>query len=135
MGKLLPVDTTKFVSGPNSLKLHWQSAPNGGWDASVLLPNWPNRFIDYRGDTLYVWLYSANSIARRSEMPKIGFRDTTNGFTQLLPLGDFAHDLPPGKWTRVAIPLARFTSTSVHPFQARHVNTILLLQAAADDAH
>ena len=133
VGKLLPVDTTNFVSGPNSLKLHWQSASSGGWDASVLLPNWPNRFIDYSGDTLYVWLYSATAL-RASEMPKIGFRDTSNGFTERLPLGNFAHDLPAGKWTRVAIPLARFASISVHPFQTRHLNTILLLQGAADGA-
>jgi len=131
VGKLLPVDTTNFVSGPNSLKLHWQSAPGGGWDASVLLPNWPNRFIDYSGDTLYVWLYSATAL-RASEMPKIGFRDTTNGFTERLPLGEFARDLPASKWTRVAIPLVRFASISVRPFQTRHLNTILLLQGGAD---
>ena len=60
MDKKLPVDTSSFVSAPNSLRLAWQSAPNGAWDVEIRLPNWPNRFIDFTGDTLYLWLYSAS---------------------------------------------------------------------------
>ena len=62
MDKKLPVDTSSFVSAPNSLRLTWQSAQNGAWDVEVRLPNWPNRYVDFTGDTLYLWIYSASAI-------------------------------------------------------------------------
>ena len=126
--KKLPVETSNFVSGPNSLRLSWLSAPNGGWDAEVRLPTWANRAIDYKGDTLYLWLYSATPLPARA-LPKIGLRDSTNSFTELLPLGSFAHDLAASTWQRVTIPLARFPSASVRAFEPRPLNDILLGEA------
>jgi len=37
--KKLPVDTSGFISAPNSLRLAWQSVPNGSWDVEIRLPN------------------------------------------------------------------------------------------------
>src|ERR1700756_5718100 len=54
--KKLPVDTSSFVSAPNSLRLTWQSKPNGAWDLELRLPNWPNRYIVFSGDALYLWI-------------------------------------------------------------------------------
>jgi hypothetical protein len=131
--KKLPVDTSSFVSAPNSLRLAWQSAPNGAWDVEIRLPSWPNRFIDFSGDTFYLWVYSASAIPA-ADLPLICLRDTSNGFSVRLKLGDFAHDVTAARWTRVAIPMARFKTASIHPFQTAKMNAIVLLQGAADGA-
>jgi hypothetical protein len=129
--KKLPVDTSTFVSAPNSLKLAWQSVQGGGWDVEINLPVWPNHYINYVGDTLYLWLYSA-SATPGADLPLICLRDGANGFTEKIKLGDFAHDLPAGKWIRVAIPMKRFGSVSVHPFQPDKTNAVVLIQGATD---
>lgn len=129
--KKLPVDTSTFVSAPNSLKLSWASNPGGGWDAEVTLPAWPDRYIDFRGDTLFLWLYSTSAMPA-SDLPMICLRDAANGFTGKLKLGDFAHGLPAAKWIRVAIPIARFGSASVHAFQPYKTNAVVLMQDAVD---
>src|SRR5260370_34088019 len=45
--KKLPVDTSSFISAPNSLMLSWQSVPNGSLHVENRLPNWPNRDIHF----------------------------------------------------------------------------------------
>jgi exo beta-1,2-glucooligosaccharide sophorohydrolase (non-reducing end) len=130
--KKLPVETSTFVSAPNSLKLAWQSTPGGGWDAEITLAAWPNRYINYLGDTLYLWVYSPEAMAG-TQLPLICLHDTANGFTEKLKLGEFAHALPTKKWTRIAIPIRRFASVSVHPFQPDKINTVILIQGATDD--
>jgi len=131
MDRKLPVDTSSFVSAPNSLRLAWQSIPNGGWDVELRLPNWPNRTLDFSGDTLYLWIYSASPVPA-VDLPIICLRDSANGFSEHLKLSSFTRDLPASKWTRVAIPMARFGSASMHRFDPKKTNAIVLLQGAAD---
>lgn len=131
--KKLPLETEHFVSGPNSLKLHWHSSPDGGWDTELRLATWPNRTIDFAGDTLYLWVYSPNGIAAKS-LPDIALRDNAGGFTGRKPLSAFTQDLPAGKWVRVHIPFARMASESVHAFQPRRLSFVILSQGATDDA-
>src|SRR5215469_10446630 len=131
--KKLPVDTSTFVSAPNSLRLAWQSMPEGAWDVELRLPYWPNRYIDFTGDTLYLWIYSPVAISA-SDLPRLCLRDSSGGFTALLKLGDFAQDLFASKWVRVAIPMARFKSASIHPMQMERTSAIVFLQGAADGA-
>ncbi len=110
--KKLPVDTSSFISAPNSLRLAWQSVPNGSWDVEIRLPNWPNRYIDFAGDTLYLWINSPSAIAAK-DLPRLCLRDTANNFSAPLSLGDFTHEIPANKWQRIAIPLASFRSASI----------------------
>ncbi|WP_263367834.1 glucoamylase family protein [Edaphobacter bradus] len=131
INKKLPIDTSSFVSGPNSLRLHWQSKPGGGWDVELRLMQWPNRYINFTGDSLYLWLYSAKALPATA-LPQLTLRDSTNAFTNRLPLRKFAQDLPAGKWTRVRVPLANFHSMSVRPFEVRHVNTLIFSQGETD---
>jgi len=131
--KKLPVDTSSFISAPNSLRMAWQSAPNGAWDVEIRLPNWPNRYIDFTGDTLYLWVRSASAITA-GDLPMVCLRDAGNGFSVHLKLGEFTHDLPADKWTRIAIPMARFKTASMHPFLPAKTNAIVLIQGAADGA-
>lgn len=131
--KKLPVDTSSFVSAPNALRLSWQSARNGGWDVELRLPNWPNRSLNFTGNRLYLWLYSASPL-RAADLPLICLRDSNNGFTERVKLSDFTRDLPGSRWTRVAIPIASFRSASVRSFAPARTNAIVLLQGSADGA-
>ena len=130
--KKLPVDRSSFVSAPNALRLAWKSVPSGGWDTEIRLPNWPNRTINFAGDTLYMWVRAAQA-TRAADLPLLCLRDTGNGFSARLRLGDFAHDLPEGEWKRVAIPLNAFRSGSVRKFEPAHTNAVVFLQGAADN--
>jgi exo beta-1,2-glucooligosaccharide sophorohydrolase (non-reducing end) len=127
----LPVETSNFISGPNALELQWQSAPGGGWDAEIHVYAWRNRNVDFTGDSLFLWLYVKDGM-RSADLPKIALRDIARNFTAQLSIGSFTDDLEPGKWTRVRIPLARFSSNSLHPFEPRHLDGIILAQGTAD---
>ena len=127
----LPVETSNFISGPNALELQWQSMPNGGWDAEIYLYTWRNRNIDFPGDNLYLWLYAKDGI-RAADLPKIALRDIARNFTAQLSLGSFTNDLAPGKWTKVRIPLAKFSTASLLPFEPHRLAAIILAQGAAD---
>jgi exo beta-1,2-glucooligosaccharide sophorohydrolase (non-reducing end) len=129
--KKIPIETTTFISGPNALDLQWQSMPDGGWDAELNLYVWRDRIIDFPGNTLFLWLYTKDAM-QAADLPRISLRSTGDGHTETLPLGDFAHDLEPNKWTRFAIPLAKFAKTSLYPFNPHHLISIVLSQGPAD---
>jgi hypothetical protein len=129
----LPVETSEFISGPNALELQWQSMPNGGWDAQINLYTWRNRNVDFPGDSLFLWLYTKDGI-RGADLPRIALRDLDGNFTALLSIGSFIEGLAGGKWTRVTIPLARFSSTSLHAFHSRRLDAIILAQGTADSS-
>jgi exo beta-1,2-glucooligosaccharide sophorohydrolase (non-reducing end) len=129
----LPLDTSHFVSGPNSLRLQWQSMPGGSWSVEVSLPTWPNRFINFPGKNLYVWLY-ANADTQSGALPKFALRDRSGGFTHPMALSAFSGNLAHGKWVRVRIPFARLQSASLHKFQSAQTSGIVFLQGDSDAA-
>jgi len=127
----IPIETATFISGPNALDLQWQSMPNGGWDAELNLYVWRDRTIDFPGNTLFLWLYTKDAM-QAADLPRIALRSINNGHTATIPMGDFAHNLEPNKWTRIGIPLAKFTKTSLYPFDHHHLIAIMLAQGASD---
>jgi hypothetical protein len=127
----LPIETAVYVSGPNALELTWRSATNGGWGAELKLYLWRNRDVHWAGDDLYLWLWSADGISA-SELPRIAFADLENGHTAPLSLGDFTTDLPARRWTRVRVPLRRFDSMSLRPFEPHQLIAIVFSQGLAD---
>ena len=128
----LPVETTVFISGPNSLKFQWQSMPQGGWAVTLHLYQWRNRTIDFPGNCLFLWLYAPNGIGAR-DLPRLALQDKDRNFTRPLEMANFAQDLQPGKWLRVRIPLDRFVTASLHPFEPHLTNTLVFVQGAADE--
>lgn len=127
----LPVEASAFISGPNAIELQWESMPNGGWEGELHLYVWRDRYVDFPGDSLYLWLYSKEGITAR-DLPKIVLRDEDRNFTQPLALSGFAPDLKPGHWTRVRIPLRSFRTASLHPFEPHRLTVVAFVQGAAD---
>ncbi|MFZ1938799.1 MAG: glucoamylase family protein [Terracidiphilus sp.] len=127
----LPVETSKFVSGPNALELQWESKPEGGWSVEVRLYEWRNRRVEFPGNYLWIWLYATDHIRAR-DLPKLAIRDTAGDFSQPLDVGAYASDLAAAKWTRIKIPLSAFRTASLHPLQPHRMNTLIFLQGAAD---
>ena len=127
----LPVETSTFISGPNAISLQWESTAPGGWEAELQLYKWRDRYVDFPGDSLFVWLYSKEGI-RAHDLPKIALRDLDRNFTRPLSIAAYTQDLKPGKWTRVRIPLSGFHSGSLHPFEPRRLMVVVFAQGAAD---
>ena len=127
----LPIETDTFISGPNALELQWDSAPQGGWEATLHLYQWRDRFVDFPGQNLYLWLYAPDGIQSK-DLPEIVLQDTEHNFTQPLELSGFSPNLKAGQWTRVRIPLHRFVTASLHPFHPHRTNTLIFVQGAGD---
>jgi exo beta-1,2-glucooligosaccharide sophorohydrolase (non-reducing end) len=127
----LPVESTNFISGPNSLKLNWKSVPNGGWSVEVKLYQWRDRLVSFPGSHLYVWLYAVDGI-KADDLPRLVLRDADGNFTHPLDWGSRAKDIPPHTWTRVGIPLTSFATASLHPFHSNRLSTVVFIQGNAD---
>jgi hypothetical protein len=129
----LPVDTRTFFTPPNALRVAWRSVEGGSWDAEIRVVSYDNRPTDYRGDTLSLWLYSDERIAQ-ADLPQIQLTDDNHNFTERLALGEYAGSLPAEKWTRVRIPMSRFVTESVHPFDPKVLHSVYFAQGKADNA-
>jgi len=138
----LPVETKNFLSPPNALRLHWRSAPGGGWDAEIHLVNFRNRVPELTGRNLYLWLFAPQGIAA-ADLPNFVLSDAREGlqvatfpgsFTAAEPLGKYAGDLPAGQWVQVRIPMAALRTASVYAFDPAHLQSVIFHQGRADDA-
>lgn len=127
----LPVDTERYFTPPNALRLQWKSASGGTWEAEVRLDRWRNEGIDFDGDTFSFWCYSTEPL-KPAQMPRLRLDDAFGGFTAPLSLDGLAPVVPAKKWVRVNIPLKRFSSISPRPFEPRKLKGIAFLQGVAD---
>jgi hypothetical protein len=131
MHNKLPVSADVFLTPPNALRLKWRSIPNGGWAAEIRTVNFRNREINFPSDTLYFWCFSEEGISADA-LPLVQISDTRDGFSTLLPLGKFVHDLAPRKWVQVRIPLAEFKTGSIHELEPHRVNKVIFAQNESD---
>jgi exo beta-1,2-glucooligosaccharide sophorohydrolase (non-reducing end) len=138
----LPVDSARFLSPPNALRVHWKSMPGGAWDAEVHLDNFRNRPPGLSGGTLSFWLYSPAAIAA-ADLPNLMLSQAREGlqvatfpgsFTAPEPLGRFIGDLLADRWVKVRVPMASLRSASVYPFLPAQLQSVVFLQSRADGA-
>jgi hypothetical protein len=129
----LPVETKNFFTPPNALRLEWQSAGDGGWDAEIEVMKFRNREINFLGDTLYLWCFSAHGIAEK-DLPLIRLLDNGGNFSGPLKLGAFSGAIPASRWMQIKIPLGQFPSTSIHAFEPHLLRRIIFSQDIADGA-
>ncbi len=127
----LPVETANSRTPPNALRLQWQSAAGGSWEADIHVERRRNRAQALDGDTLYFWCFSPEAIPR-SRLPRIQLTDTGGQFTAPLALAGLAPDIPGRKWIQVSIPLRLFSSISLDPFDANKLASIRFMQGAGD---
>src|ERR1022692_1230491 len=129
----LPVARKNFFTAPNALRLPCHSAPAGSWEAEVRVVSMRNRPTDFRGDTLYIWCYSAEAIPA-ADLPFIQLEDEEHGFTVPVKLEGMNGDVPAKHWFQVRLPLSEFETASIHPFQPRELHSLYFSQGTADDA-
>ena len=127
----LPVDSSTFVTPPNSLRLAWQSLAGGSWQAEITVVDFRNREVLFRGDTLSFWCYSAEALPA-AKLPQLRFLDAHHNFSAPLRIGDFSSDLPAGKWMRVQIPLQRIKTDSLHKLDPHRLERLVFGQGVAD---
>src|SRR6266852_5609905 len=136
----LPVDAKTFLTPPNALRLQWQSEPGGGWEAEVRVMNFRNRFPEFTGHNLYFWCFAPQAIAA-ADLPSLVLSTTREGlqvaefpasFSEPLPMGKFAGDLPAGRWVRVRIPFSELHSASIYEFRPQDLQNIVFHQGRAD---
>jgi hypothetical protein len=140
VGWRLPVESAVFRTAPNAIRIEWQSAPGGSWDAQIQFVSFPNRFPDFDGGTLFFWVYSPEPIAA-ADLPNVVLSDARGGlqvatmpgsFTASEPLGSYTGNLPAGQWVPVRIPFARLRSASVYAFRAERMQSLIFHQRRAD---
>lgn len=136
----LPVETRTFLTPPNALRLQWQSQPGGGWEAEVRVDGHRNRFPELEGHNLYFWCFAPQAIAA-ADLPMLVLSNTGEGlqvaefpdaFTEPLPLGRIAGNVPAEKWVQVRIPLSEFRSASIYEFRPESLQNIIFHQGRSD---
>jgi len=129
----LPVETKEFFTPPNALRLEWQSAAGGGWDAEIEVMKFRNREINFPGDALYMWCFATQEMSAK-DLPLIRLLDNGGNFSAPLKLGAFSGTVSAGHWAQIRIPLAQFSSASIHAFEPHHLRRIVFSQDLADGA-
>ena len=127
----LPVETKFFYTPPNALRLEWTSARSGGWDARIDVMRFRDREINFIGGNLFFWCYSPDGIPARA-LPEIRISDTNSQFSRALKLREFIGDLPANHWTQVKIPLAEFSTASIHDLDPAQLESIVFTQDESD---
>ena len=129
----LPVEKKITLTPPNALRIHWRSLPNGFWEAVLHLDMWRNRPVRLEGDTLYFWCYSTDPIQAK-QLPRIQLRDASGNFTAPLNLERLVEDIPAGRWVQLKLPLDKFSTESINPFDPHKTQSVFFFQGTADGA-
>ena len=140
VGWRLPVESTVFRTPPNAIRIEWQSAPGGSWDAQIQFVSLPEPVSGLCRRTLFFWVYSPEPIAA-DDLPNVVLSDARGGlqvatmpgsFTVEEPLANYTGDLPAGKWVPVRIPFAKLRSASVYQFRPERLQSVIFHQRRAD---
>jgi hypothetical protein len=137
----LPVENEIFVTPPNALRLEWQSAAGGVWEAQVRNVNGRNRYPELKGTNLYFWCYSPQAIAA-DNLPRVMISSASGGlladypgsFSLPLALGPFAGDVPAKKWVQVRVSFSAFEAKAIYELHPEQTRNLIFLQGTADNA-
>lgn len=137
----LPVETKTFLTPPNAIRIQWQSAPGGGWEAEIKTADLRNRFPGLAGHNLMFWIFAPQPIAA-ADLPKVVLSNAREGlqvaefpgsFSDPLDLGKYTGDVPAGRWVQVRIPLSDCHTASIYPFRPEYVQNVIFHQGRADN--
>ncbi|HTZ31556.1 MAG TPA: glucoamylase family protein [Methylomirabilota bacterium] len=136
----LPVETKTFLTPPNALRVTWESHERASWQAEVNIVNFRNRFPGMLGDTLELWCYAPESLAK-DDLPLLVLSNSTQGlqvaqfpgsFTNAVSLGQFSGDITAGKWVQVRVPFSAFHTASIYEFHPELLQNVIFRQGRAD---
>lgn len=129
----LPVETHRFLTPPNALRLEWSSQPGGGWVAQIKVVRFRNREIGFAGDELSFWCFAPVGIGS-ADLPLVRIEDVSKNFSRPVPLARFSGAVPAGRWVHVRIPVRDFARASIRPLEANHLGGVIFSQSSADAA-
>lgn len=133
----IPVETQRFVSPPNALKLSWKSAPGGDWQVTFEVTRRYARPFRFEGEALTFWCYSESEITAANS-PRIYLEDVDKNGTPAVTLVSGNERIPPRQWVQIELPFAAIfdrqtKSTQERRFQVSEILGITLLQGLDDD--
>lgn len=107
----VPVETGRFVSPPNALRLAWTSAPGGAWEATIGIGQRYARPYRFEGKALTFWCYSDSEITAANS-PRVYLKDANDNGTPAVALVNEGERIPAGRWTQVKLPFAEALAAS-----------------------
>jgi exo beta-1,2-glucooligosaccharide sophorohydrolase (non-reducing end) len=131
----IPADRIHFKSPPNSLRLRWNSAPGGDWQATVKVAMRYDRRFEFDGNAISLWCYSEEGLAS-DDSPRLSLQDSRGASLTMIRLLADHVDLPPKKWVRVRLPFANFVGlfggTEDSGFTSRDLASVAFVQGLDD---
>ena len=131
----IPIDTTRYVTPPNSLRLKWRSRSGGDWQVALRLEKFYRR-VDFSGSELSFWCYSETEL-RADQSPLIYLSDASGEGTPAIRLLGSLEKLPARQWVRIRLPFSSFAglyrSTREVNFDPRRLARIAIMQGLDDD--
>lgn len=130
----LPVDSSHYLSPPNSLRLQWQSNTGGYWNMTISVRK-RYGLPELSGDALQFWCYSDTELSAE-ESPRIFLRDDELNGTPSISLLSTAHVIRAKRWVRIRLPFSGFVSpvrnTAPLLFNPARLRSISIVQGLDD---
>ena len=133
----LPLDASRAVVPPRSLRLSWTAATGGDWRAALHSRAHYGLVDDFDGDALSLWCYSETGLTY-DQAPRIHLEDADSNGTFTISLLERQRALPPRTWVHVVLPLESFKSiyrsTDVSRFALKRLDSVVFTQGLDDGA-
>lgn len=99
----------------------------------IRLYEWRNRDVYFPGNMLHFWCYAPEAV-QAGDFPRIVLKDKNADFSSPLDVSVLIPSILGRRWTEIKIPLGRFVTASIHPFDSHRINRIFFIQGAPDRA-
>jgi exo beta-1,2-glucooligosaccharide sophorohydrolase (non-reducing end) len=132
-----PIETKRWVSPPNGLRLKWRSATGGDWRMTVEIPRRYARPFRFEGDALVFWCWSETEITETNS-PRVYLKDATDAGTPAVPLVKGDARIAPHQWVLIKLPFSALTDPIYHGtddprFNRRDTVSVSFMQGIDDN--
>ncbi|HEX5788698.1 MAG TPA: glucoamylase family protein [Woeseiaceae bacterium] len=131
----LPVDTSRSVSPPNSLRISWTSAFGGDWRAVIDASRRYARPFHFEGDALVLRVFADSEITALNS-PRLSIADAEGRGTQTVTLVEGEAVIPAGEWVTVTLPFEEMfglvQGTSDSGFSIPDIASVTFVQGLDD---
>ena len=134
----IPVESERFASPPNALRLSWQSAPGGDWQATIQITRRYARPFRFEGKALVFQVFADSEITAANS-PRIYLRDVNENGTPSVTLVSGDERIPAGRWVQVELPFADIfdrpvRGTNDNEFEVGEILSVTFRQGLDDGA-